>query len=215
MRAARIIQRQFESDLKGVHLARVRVLFAAAFTLLRSGKLSLTSLGRAIAVGTSPKHGIKRIDRLLGNTKLHAEQVIFYRAIARRLIAPASRPVLLVDWTAVTPQLWALVAAVCFEGRALIVYAEAHPISRYLKPHVNEAFLQNLAGRASGRLHPDHRRRRRLPNTLDAAREVLWLGLRGSCSCAGTCPARQNPRMAGHREHLAPRADDPVGTGFV
>ena len=144
MRAVQILQRQFESDLKGVHLARVRVLFAAAFTLLRSGRLSLTSLGRAIAVGTSPKHGIKRIDRLLGNTKLHAEQVIFYRAIARRLIAPASRPVLLVDWTAVTPQLWALVAAVCFEGRALIVYAEAHPISRYLKPHVNEAFLRNL-----------------------------------------------------------------------
>lgn len=144
MRAVEILQRQFEADLSGVHVARVRVLFTAAFTLLRSGRLSLTNLGRAIADGTSPKHGIKRIDRLLGNTKLHAEQVTFYRAIARRLIAPGSRPVLLVDWTAVTPKFWALIAAVSFEGRALIVYAETHPISRYLKPDVNAAFLQRL-----------------------------------------------------------------------
>ncbi len=144
MRALGILQRQFESDLEGVHVARVRVLFAAAFTALKSGRVSLTSLGRAIAGRTAPKHGIKRIDRLLGNSKLHEEHVTFCRAIARRLIAPGSRPVLLVDWTAVTPQLWALVAAVCFEGRALIVYAETHPISRYLKPDVNAEFLRRL-----------------------------------------------------------------------
>jgi hypothetical protein len=144
MRALGILQRRFEADLERVHVARVRVVLAAAFTLVKSGKLSLTSLGRAIAVRTAPKHGIKRIDRLLGNPKLHAEQLTFYRAIARRLISPESRPVLLVDWTAVTPEIWALVAAVCFEGRALIVYAETHPISRYLKPDVNAEFLLRL-----------------------------------------------------------------------
>ena len=116
-------------------------MFEAAFTALRSGRVSLTSLGRAIAERTTPKHGIKRIDRLLGNTKLHAELITFYRAIARRLIAPNSRPVLLVDWTAVTPQLWALVAAVCFDGRALIIYAQTHTIARYMKPAVNAEFL--------------------------------------------------------------------------
>lgn len=145
MRAFETLQRRFEPDLAGVHGARVQVLFAAVFTLVRSGRLSLTSLGRAIAgKRTSPKHGIKRIDRLLGNTKLHVEQPVFYRAIARRLIAPGSKPVLLVDWTAVTPKLWALVAAVSFEGRALIIYAETHPISRYMKPFVNAAFLRQL-----------------------------------------------------------------------
>ncbi len=144
MRACEIIQRQFQRDLQGVHLARMRLIFTAVFTLMRSGRLSLTCLGRAIATATSAKHGIKRIDRLLGNQKLHAERITFYRTIARRLIAPGTRPVIVVDWTSVTPKLWALVAAVCFEGRALIVYAEVHPIRRYLKPHVNARFLRQM-----------------------------------------------------------------------
>lgn len=144
MRACGIIQRDFEADLDVVHLARVRVVFAAVWTLLRTGRLSLTSLGRAIAERTSPRHGIKRMDRLLGNKRLQGERLAFYRAIARRLIRPRTRPVVIVDWTGVTPQIWALVAAVCFEGRALVIYSEAHPISEYLKPHVNLAFLYQL-----------------------------------------------------------------------
>lgn len=68
----------------------------------------------------------------------------FYRAIAHRLIAGSSHPVIFVDWTAVTPTLWALVAAVPFDGRALTVYAETHPISRYLKPRTNRRFLRRL-----------------------------------------------------------------------
>lgn len=143
MRAEQILQCSFERDLEGVHLARIRLVFVAVYTLLRTGKLSLTSLGRAIA-GVSPKHGIKKIDRLLGNPRVHAERIEFYRAIARRLIAPGSRPVLIIDWTAVTTQLWALIAAVSYEGRALIIYSETHDISSYAKPRVNEAFLERL-----------------------------------------------------------------------
>ncbi len=145
MRAMRILQRQIERDLASVHAARVRLVFAAVKTLLRSGRLSLTSLGRAMADRTSQKHGIKRADRMLGNPRLHREHVAFFRAIARRVVPAGSRPVVLVDWTAVTPKLWALVAAVTFEGRAIIVYGETHPITRYLKPYVNAAFLRRLA----------------------------------------------------------------------
>ncbi len=145
MRAIQIIQRQFEADLSEVHVSRVRAVFAVAHTALKTGRLSLTALGRAIAQHTAPKHGIKRVDRLLGNAALHTELLTFYRAIARRVIAPQSLPVILIDWTAVTSNLWALVAAVSFEGRAVIVYAETHPIARYLKPWVNAAFLHRLA----------------------------------------------------------------------
>ncbi len=144
MRAIQIIQRQFQVDLAGVHLARVRLVFAAVFTALRCGRLSLTALGRAIAGRTTHKHGIKRIDRLLGNARLHEERMVFYRAIARRIIVAGSRPLIIVDWTAVTPKLWALVAAVSFQGRALTIYAEAHRISRYMKPYINATFLRRL-----------------------------------------------------------------------
>ena len=144
MRASEILQRKFQADLVGVHLARIQVVFAAVFTALRCSQLSLTALGRAIAERTTHKHGIKRVDRLLGNARLHEQRFVFYRAIARRVIAAGSTPLIIIDWTAVTPKLWALVAAVSFQGRALTVYAETHPISRYLKPSVNAAFLERL-----------------------------------------------------------------------
>ncbi len=145
MRAMQIIQRQFEADLPGVHVSRVRAVCAVAYTALKTGRLSLTTLGRALAQHTAPKHGIKRVDRLLGNPRLHGELLTFYSAIARRVVAPRSRPVILIDWTAVTANLWALVAAVSFDGRAVVVYAETHPIGRYLKPRVNAVFLRRLA----------------------------------------------------------------------
>jgi hypothetical protein len=144
MRAEEILQRRFEHELGSIHLSRVRLVFAAVYTLLRSGKLSLTSLGRAIAGATAHRHGIKRIDRLLGNRHIHRERVDFYRALARGLVRPGSRPLVIVDWTAVTTQLWALVAAVPYQGRALIIYAETHGITSYMKPHVNKAFLDNV-----------------------------------------------------------------------
>jgi len=144
MRAGKILLQQFAGDLYDVHFSRLRVVFAAVQALLRSGRLSLTSLGRAIAEGTSPKHGIKRMDRLLGNEALHRERVLFFNALARRIVGRAAQPVILVDWTAFTPKLWALIAAVSFEGRALVVYAETHPITRYMKPRVNVEFLHRL-----------------------------------------------------------------------
>jgi hypothetical protein len=143
MRAAEIL-RQFRKNLGGVHLARCRAVFAVAHALVGSGRLSLTNLGRAVATRTSAKHGIKRVDRLLGNPRLHADREAFFRSIARRVLGNTLRPVVIVDWTAVTPGLWALVAAVAFEGRAIIVYAETHPIARYMKRHVHKEFLLNL-----------------------------------------------------------------------
>ena len=146
MRAEEILQAEFVVELRPFHLARLRVFFAAVFALFRAGRLSLTDLGRAVASDTTHKHGIKRIDRLLGNPVLQTAtaQLAFYRAIAKRLVGRRSRPIVLVDWTAVTPNLWALTAAVPFDGRALIIYAETHHTSRYLKRDVHTEFLHRL-----------------------------------------------------------------------
>lgn len=144
MRIAKLLQEQVVGDLVGIHLARVRVVVAAACALLRGGTASLTGIGRAIAVGTSHKHGIKRVDRLLGNEQAWAERIRFYRAIARRLIGRGKRPVVIVDWTGFSKGLWVLAAALSFEGRALVIYSEAHPVARYMKPDVHRAFLLRL-----------------------------------------------------------------------
>ena len=144
MRIARILQREFGEDLREIHQARLSVTFAAVAALFRGRHLSLTGIGRAIAVGTTHKHGIKRVDRLLGNGNIWAERIAFYRSIARRLIPEGSRPSILVDWTGFDRDKWSLVAAVSFEGRAVVVYAETHRVSRYLKPAVHRAFLRRL-----------------------------------------------------------------------
>jgi Transposase DDE domain len=144
MRATKILQQQFDAELQDVHLARRKVVFSAVSAVLSTSKVSLTSVGRAIAERTTHKHGIKRMDRLLGNRHLHAEQITFYRAIARRVVR-TPRPIILIDWTAITPGLWALAAAVCVDGRALIIYSETHPISEYAKRHIHQSFVEQLA----------------------------------------------------------------------
>jgi hypothetical protein len=144
VRITNILRRQFNGDLQGIHGARTGLVFTATSALLRAGKISLTSIGRTIAVETTQKHGIKRVDRLLGNQRLWEERREFYKAIARRLIPEASRPVIVVDWTSLTTTMWTLTAAISFEGRALVIYSESHPISRYLKTAVHRAFLRSL-----------------------------------------------------------------------
>jgi hypothetical protein len=144
VRIDRILHHHLGNDLMGIHAARVRTTFDGAVAALRGGRASLTSIGRAIAVGTTHKHGIKRADRLLGNDKLWAERRIFFRAVARRLIPNGSRPVIIVDWTGFSTTLWSLVAAVSFEGRAIIIYSESHPIAQYNTPSVNRRFLRHL-----------------------------------------------------------------------
>jgi Transposase DDE domain len=145
MRIEDLLQRRLGRDLVGIHLARLRLVFAATYALVRGGKATLTCIGRAIATRTAHKHGIKRADRLLGNEHLKKDRLQFFRAIARRMIAPASRPVVLVDWTDFSTKLWSLVAAVSFEGRAIVIYSETHPVSKYLQPAINRAFLKKLS----------------------------------------------------------------------
>ena len=54
------------------------------------------------------------------------------------------RPVILIDWTPLEPRHVILAAAVPVDGRALIVYSEAHPISKLANPSVQRCFLQKL-----------------------------------------------------------------------
>ena len=121
MRITTILLRQLAGSLEAIHAARLRGVFAATAALLRGGKISLTAIGRAIATSTSQKHGIKRVDRLLGNELLWDERVLFFQTIARRLIPPRSQPVILVDWTSLTKTMWTLTAALSVEGRAVVI----------------------------------------------------------------------------------------------
>ena len=129
MRASFILRNLFRGCIAGMHAMRVMTLLAAVDALARSGRASLTAIGRAMLPTTSPKHRIKRIDRLLGNTRLHSELERWYAAVAARLLGAATRPNILIDWTELNDHRWSLTAAVPAARRAIPIYNEAHPPS--------------------------------------------------------------------------------------
>lgn len=148
MRAIKVLHQNIASLLPFVHAKRLTVVFWAVQTLLVGNRLSLTGIGRAKkSRGKNDhgvKHSIKRVDRLLGNKKLHNEMLLFFYAIASILVGGKKRPVILVDWTEAGLEHVALVAALPTDGRALTVYAEVHPLKKVGNPTVQKHFLRKL-----------------------------------------------------------------------
>jgi hypothetical protein len=128
-----------------IHKARVAAVFAAVGALVRGGEIALSRLGRAIAIQTTAKHGIKRIDRLYGSKHVLNERQLFYRGIAHGVLRDRLRPAILVDWTEVGGGMRVLAAAAPCSGRAVIIYAEVHPLRHYANPRVEARFLRRLA----------------------------------------------------------------------
>ncbi len=130
-----------------IHRARQEALLKAVCSLLQGGRLTLTDLGRSAPGRALPKHAIKGMDRLLGNRHLHRERFGVYQALAKWLLSQSPRPVIRVDWSEVQPgnRFLLLKAALPFQGRALTVYEEVHPLKRYNNPRTHRRFLQRLS----------------------------------------------------------------------
>ncbi|WP_059436499.1 IS4 family transposase [Anaeromyxobacter sp. PSR-1] len=145
MRVDRMLATFLGAHVSTVHKARVVAVFAAVAALVRGGEIALSRLGRAIAIRTTAKHGIKRIDRLYGNGHVLNERQFFYRGIAHGVLRDRPRPAVLVDWTEVGGGMRVLAAAAPCSGRAVIIYAEVHPLRHYANPRVEARFLRRLA----------------------------------------------------------------------
>ena len=130
MHAVRLLHRRSGRCLGAVHARRLEALWAGVSALLVGQRLWLTALGRHVG-GTSEKHGIKRIDRLLGNGHLRLERSAFYVWMGRLLLRGCCRPVILVDGCELEGrgELKLLRAAVAVGGRALPIYEELHAIA--------------------------------------------------------------------------------------
>jgi hypothetical protein len=128
------------------HAARIGALLKAVRALLAGGKLTLTHLGRLREGSARVKHHIKAIDRLLGNSKLHAERLGIYQAMARSVLSHSKRPVIIVDWSdfELHREWITLKAAVPLSGRAVCVYEQVFPFKRYNSPGAHSEFLRDL-----------------------------------------------------------------------
>ena len=69
-----------------------------------------------------------------------------YRGLVRWLIGSLERPVIIVDWSDCEPgrQWLMLKAALAVRGRAVTLYEEVHPLSRYNSPRTHRGFLRRF-----------------------------------------------------------------------
>src|SRR5690606_14099013 len=92
MRAHRVVNQLYSEMQVWMHRRRFSALMASGQALLIGGKLNLTALGRSMSSKSFVKHCIKRVDRLVGSMKLHAERLDVYPMMAMQVLGTESRP---------------------------------------------------------------------------------------------------------------------------
>jgi len=145
MRVLAILRRVLRRCRAEVHLKRFTAVLAVIGGIVRGERLSLKAIGRSLSLRGSPKHDIKRVDRLLSNGKMRRELRLYFRDVAGFVIGTWTKPVILLDWTKVTDDFHALVAAVPMGGRAVTIYEEVHPERHLGNARVQAGFLRALA----------------------------------------------------------------------
>jgi Transposase DDE domain len=143
MRAKSILRRVVDPCLRVVHARRLESVVACSEAVIKAQKLTPAAIGRSLP--GRPKHGIKRVDRVLANTALHTQRWAIFQALAQHLLAGTAQPVVVVDWTQALGTFRALVAAVPIGGRAITILAQVHPESKLGNSCVQRRFLRLLA----------------------------------------------------------------------
>lgn len=105
-----------DGHFQSIRRSRRKALACAVYGAMQMRGSGVLALGRAMAGPSSPKHRIKRVDRLLGNTQL--EVALAFKALFAVLRGPDRHPVILVDWTD-RHAFKQLVFALSKDGRAL------------------------------------------------------------------------------------------------
>lgn len=107
--------------------------------------LTLTELARHWPGALRVAAPLKRLDRLLSNPRLAADDGVLRAAMGRHLIE-GKRPVILVDWADLKgDSRWSLLrAAIPMGGRALTLYEQVFPAKRQNTPTAQAEFLDAL-----------------------------------------------------------------------
>lgn len=150
MHARLIVQRFIETQLTRIHAARRPVLAAAVTALMQGHLLSLSRLARGLGGVAGLKAALKRIDRLIGHTRIEAEAQWAAAAIAARLKAQGGPLVIAIDWSAVGPggafvELRAS-ATVPGKGRGITIYQRVYPLAKLGNPRAERTLLDALHG---------------------------------------------------------------------
>jgi|SRR5579871_2630226 len=141
-----VLHKHLQKAVPSIHRTRLQALMAAVGAVLCGAQVSITSLGRSLSNAAFVKHKIKRMDRLIGNTRLYQERWSFYAALTQWLVRGLPQPLILIDWSPLSDdqEFHVLRASLPVKGRALTLYEEVHPRSRLGNRRVQQAFLETL-----------------------------------------------------------------------
>jgi hypothetical protein len=145
MRATEVLQRCLDSALAPMHALRRQTLLLALESLLVGRRVVLIDLARSWVGAERIRAPLKRLDRLLGNPRLHAERERLYGGMVRWLVrSPA--PVIVVDWCRLKADgRWHLLrAAVPVGGRTLTLFEQVFPERQLASPKAERGFLLRL-----------------------------------------------------------------------
>jgi hypothetical protein len=146
MRATEVLQNCLGDALGSMHALRSRALLHAVEATIHGRRLTLIDLARAWQGAERIRAPLKALDRLLGNTHLHAEREHIYSAMTRWLVR-SKQPVIVVDWSDLkADRSWHLLrAAIPVGGRTLPILDMVFPASEQGSPKAEKHFLQRLA----------------------------------------------------------------------
>ncbi|WP_026972033.1 IS4 family transposase [Aliagarivorans marinus] len=147
MREVQILHEMLADQCPSINKKRLNSLMLATQALLDGDSLSLTELGRSITGPVAPKHNIKRMDRLFGNTHLRYERFDIIRWHAKQLCGLNPMPIVLVDWADVREQLrmMTLRASISVRGRSVTLYERTFKFCDYNSPRSHNQFLRELS----------------------------------------------------------------------
>lgn len=154
MRASDILRRLWHPVISEIEPRRLRLLLLAINGIVSAATVTLTSIGRALSTATTPKHSIKRIDRLLANRHLRNDMLLLKQTLAKRLVRRERRPIILVDWSLVRGKWWVLCATLPHLGRSLPLHYEVHSKALVGNRRIQTRFLAHLAEVLPVESHP-------------------------------------------------------------
>ncbi|MHA2219754.1 MAG: IS4 family transposase [Candidatus Hodarchaeales archaeon] len=148
MKAIGLLNNLLSNTCPTLHKIRKKALLSAVEAGARHHRGSVTGLGRSLKSlsKTQTKYDIKRMDRLVGNKRLHKERKTIYMACAVRLIGNRRHPLLLVDWSPVEGRdIFQVVrVSIPMGGRSLTIYEKIYPESKLANAKAHEELLDEL-----------------------------------------------------------------------
>lgn len=145
MRVFELLHKILKKSAPNLHSKRITALLNGVKSLLEGKRLTLTGLGRSMRGNCSPKSAIRKVDRLLGNERLHEERHLYYQALCQKILGGLTKPLISIDWTGAPHHLhYCIRASINIKGRSFVLYEEVYERKFEKNTEINNQFLVTL-----------------------------------------------------------------------